>query len=73
MAQSRWQTCLSNYASMTCNIPKENKEEKKACEDVQECLEKGFDQPFSTNLLEALEGTLKETASIATVALYSLK
>ena len=66
MAQSNWEVCLDNYTSMACSVPKENGEQRKVCEQARSCIEKGYDEPLSANLLDAFGGTLRETAGMAT-------
>ena len=77
MAENKWEDCLINYTQMACSIPKEGNEQKKQCEEIKDCLERGFDQPLSSRLMGALEGSFKETAGIATTivlfCLYALK
>ena len=52
---------------MACSVQKENGEQRKICEQARTCVEAGFDKPLSSNIFEALGGTLKETAGVATI------
>jgi len=31
IAQTNWESCLDNFTSMACNVPKDNVEQKKQC------------------------------------------
>jgi hypothetical protein len=58
---------------MACNLPKEGPEQKKECDSAKLCIEKGFEEPLATNVLDAIGGSVKESAGIATaIALMGL-
>ena len=62
---------------MACTVSKEKGEHKKQCDELQACLDKGYDKPLATNIWDAFGGSLKETASVATVVgllgLYAMR
>ena len=65
-AEAEWQTCLDRYAMETCNINKDAPQHRKTCSEVKKCVMKGFDEPLTTNVLDALGVSVKESAGIAT-------
>lgn len=77
MAQTKWDTCLEDFTNNACNVVKDNSEKKKTCEEARTCLQRGYDEPLSSNIWDAFGESVKKTASVATVAvligIYAIK
>ena len=61
-----WEECLTNYVSGFCNkkAPKNTKGEQQSCDLSYECVRKGIESSQGIIILEIVEMSLKEVATI---------
>ena len=64
---------MEKYATMTCNISKDTPEQRRSCEDVRACVMRGYEEPLTANIMDAVTASAKDSAGIATaLALLAL-
>ena len=64
---------MEKYAGMTCNIVKDTPEQRRSCEDVRACVMRGYEEPLTANIMDAVTASAKDSAGIATaLALLAL-